>query len=287
MAAHVRTSGGGRRPSRAAGGAVLADLDPEVPREVRAVGAVIGPVGRGLGARKEHDGVHHRWALPGRAAPTPRRPRWCGAGPTCSPSPESATPLGGWNESPPDESGGGDDDDHQRARPVHALDPVELDVAGRRRPADEGRRPGRRPARASISGTLCTTWSARTTQTWTSGTRVIARRPWSAAPSSDDGAGLGARRRVQAVTTAAKPSRSAARQRAVVGAAVPAPMPPAGPGAASDRPPSPVAADSASATVAAQAGLDAAAHRRLVVDQPVLEQVDDGGRPGGVLAGRR
>ena len=50
--------------------------------------------------------------------------------------------------------GSADEDDLERAGAVHALDPVQLDVAGRRRAADPGQRPGG-SSRASASGTVC------------------------------------------------------------------------------------------------------------------------------------
>ena len=62
-------------------------------------------------------------------------------------------------------------------------------------------------SRATSSGTVSTTWSARTTQTCTSGTSVIARRPWSGEPSSAI-VPVCAHDAADAVTTAANPSRS-------------------------------------------------------------------------------
>ena len=61
--------------------------------------------------------------------------------------------------------------------------------------------------RATSSGTVSTTWSARTTHTCTSGTSVIARRPWSGDPSSAI-VPVCAHVAADAVTTAANPSRS-------------------------------------------------------------------------------
>ena len=43
----------------------------------------------------------------------------------------------------------------------------------------------------TASGTVCTTWSARTTRTCRSGTSVSARRTWAAPAVEHDGAGLG------------------------------------------------------------------------------------------------
>ena len=95
-------------------------------------------------------------------------------------------------------------DDVQGARAVDALDPVELDVAGGARPADPGERPGGSSS-ATASGTSATTWSARTTHTCRSGTRLIARRPWSG-PWSSTMVPVSAMPTRAAVTTASMPS---------------------------------------------------------------------------------
>ena len=58
---------------------------------------------------------------------------------------------------------------------VHALDAAELDVAGGAGSGDPGLRAGRVEPGVCIGAS--TIWSARTTQTWTSGTRVRTRRP--------------------------------------------------------------------------------------------------------------
>ena len=68
------------------------------------------------------------------------------------------------------------DDDLEPPRAVDALDALELDVARGGRTADPRLRPhGSR--RASASGTVPTTCSACTMQTWRSGSRLSARRP--------------------------------------------------------------------------------------------------------------
>ena len=83
-------------------------------------------------------------------------------------------------------------DHFQGARAVHALDPVEFDVAGRRRARRSRSAGGPGPGVRRACGTESTTWSGtRTTQMWWSGTRVMRRRPWSGPRVQDDGAGLG------------------------------------------------------------------------------------------------
>ena len=62
--------------------------------------------------------------------------------------------------------------------------------------------------RASASGTVPTTCSARTTQTWRSGSRLSARRPWSG-PASSTIVPVSAIATAQPVTTPSRASRSA------------------------------------------------------------------------------
>ena len=81
-----------------------------------------------------------------------------------------------------------------------ALGPL-IQVSGRASPAS-----GR--SRATASGTSCTTWSACTTHTWVSGTRVSARRPWSSRWSSTI-VPVTAMPRAAAVTTASVASSPA------------------------------------------------------------------------------
>ena len=72
----------------------------------------------------------------------------------------------------------GGEDDVEVAGAVHALDPVELDVAGGRRPLIQvcGRRGSSTGDRVGHVGAR--PGRSRTTQTCRSGTRVSARRPW-------------------------------------------------------------------------------------------------------------
>ena len=65
----------------------------------------------------------------------------------------------------------------------------------------------------SSSGTVSTTWSERTTQTWRSGTRLIARRPWSGEPSSTI-VPVRAQAAAHAVTTVSNPLSSAGEKEA-------------------------------------------------------------------------
>ena len=79
------------------------------------------------------------------------------------------------------------DDDDEPARPVHALDPVSSMslVADGPETSTIGRRSRALGSSAAISsGTDSTIASARITQTWRSGTRLSARRPWPGPPSS-------------------------------------------------------------------------------------------------------
>ena len=78
------------------------------------------------------------------------------------------------------------DDHDEPARAVDALHSLELDVRGRRGPGDEHDRPARQRRlldRRTSSGTVSTIWSARTTQTWRSGSSVNARLPCPGPPS--------------------------------------------------------------------------------------------------------
>ncbi len=147
-------------------------------------------------------------------------------------------------------------------------------------------------SRASASGTLPTTWSARTTTTCTSGTSVSARRPCSG-PASRTIVPVSATATAQPVTTASAASRSATDRACV-------------PSRRTSRAVEPRRRDAVRGDDPAQAtlGQDAGDRGRErigtggddegpVVDQPVREQLEQRRRPrrveplGAVRPGRR
>ena len=84
-----------------------------------------------------------------------------------------------------------DDHDVEHPRAVDALDPLELDVAGRRGAADPGQRPPGVEAHRGPRARSRRSGRRRTTHRWRSGSRLRARRPWLGPRVEDDGPRLG------------------------------------------------------------------------------------------------
>ena len=165
--------------------------------------------------------------------------------------------------------------DHQRARAVHALDPVELDVAGGRRPADEGQRAGRLEPGQHLGHGVHDLVGAHHADV-RSGTRRDRAAALVGRAVERDRAGLRAGRRAGG-DHGVEPVEVGGRRAAVVVAPVAGAQPSGRPGARATRPAvRRRAPPSASATVARRSA-PAHAHGGLVVDQPVLEQVDSAG----------
>ena len=156
----------------------------------------------------------------------------------------------------------------------------ELDVAGRRRAADEGQRPGRVEP-GQHSGTVCTTWSARTTQTCTVGHQADRPPALVRGAVEDDRAGLGRRGRAGGDHGVDPSSCGRGREpSSVATVGVGGSQPRRQPGGTTTRRRRPgSAAATASATSGGRGGT---VHRRPVVDQPVARA----GRAAPAVAGR-